>query len=58
MGMTPVDMAAVDCMGDETAARSEEGAENIGEAIRKTFPAPESRSANFEQGALASIPVT
>lgn len=50
--MTPVDMSAVDRMGDETAARSEEGAQQVGDAIRKNLPAPESRSASFGQGAL------
>jgi len=38
MGMTPVDMSAVDRMGDETAAQSEEGAERIGDAVRQTPP--------------------
>lgn len=54
----PVDMAAVDRMGDETAARSEEGAEKIGDAIRSALPAPESRTASFGQGAIEgrSIP--
>lgn len=47
MGMTPVNMPAVDRMGDETAAQSEQGAENIGDAVRKNLHAPESRSAIF-----------
>ncbi len=50
MGMTPVDMAAVDRMGDETAARSEEGLRNSQEAVFRNLPAPESRTASFGQG--------
>lgn len=53
MGMEPVDMDAVDRMGAETAAQSEEGAQNIGGALRNLFGGGEGRTAAFAQGALA-----
>jgi len=53
MGMEPVDMSAVDRMGDETAAQSEQGAQNLGDALHSFGDATGGRTAAFTQGALA-----
>lgn len=53
MGMEPVDMSVIDRIGDDTAARSEQGWRNIEEFERRAFSAPESRTASFGQGAAA-----
>lgn len=56
MGMgpgQPVDLDVVDRMGQETAARSEQGAQLAEDGVRKFMGALESRSAAFAQGALA-----
>jgi len=49
----PHDMDAIDAMGAETAARSEEGAANIGDALRKLAGSSDGRSAAFTQGVAA-----
>jgi hypothetical protein len=51
MGMTPVDMGAVDDMGADTAAQSEEGARKLGDAAHGLMEAAESRTERFGAGA-------
>lgn len=48
----PVDMDAVDRMGAETAARSEQGVQLAEDGLRKFAGALEGRSGSFTQGAV------
>jgi hypothetical protein len=46
----PHDLAAIDRIGDETAVRSEQGAQLAEDGLHKFAGRPESRTASFGQG--------